>query len=152
MTQEQLNAQILKTAKRYLGVHEIRGEVDNPLIVKWFEDAGAPWIKDDESAWCSAFACGVAREAGAYNPRTVRAQAWMKIPAAHGLQLRSMKDLVPGDFIVVTRGEGLFHVTICHSKNEKWLMGLGGNQVNSVNVSPYDKHRFVGGVRLFAAS
>lgn len=139
-------------ANSHIGTLEMAGARHNPKILAWFKVAGASWINTDETAWCSAFACGVAAEANAYNPRTVRAKDWLQVHKEGGGEKVELQNLQPGDVIVVSRGPGLFHVTFfSHHENGK-LVCVGGNQANAVCLRPYDALLFVGAVRLRAAS
>lgn len=147
-----LNERILEVAKSHVGTMETTGARHNPKILSWFKVAGAPWIDTDEAAWCSAFACGVAAEANAYNPRTVRAKEWLAVPKNGGGEKVEAKDLLPGDVVVTTRGPGLFHVTFfSHFAENGALMCVGGNQANKVCLRGYGALTLVGAVRLRAA-
>jgi len=51
------------TARKYVGLREIKGPHHNPEILKWWKSIGAPFA-DDETPWCGAFVGGVLRETG----------------------------------------------------------------------------------------
>lgn len=53
---------IIRTARKYLGVHEDPpGSNKGPLVTKWLAACGFP---GGGEPWCAAFACAVLREAG----------------------------------------------------------------------------------------
>lgn len=139
----------MEVARSYLGVREIQGAAHHPLILEWFAAAGAPWIRNDEAAWCSAFACGVAKKAEVFNPRTVRAKDWLQLPERGGVPV-GLDELQPGDVCVVTRGNNLFHVAFFADRVRSTLQLLGGNQSNGVRISDCLISRFIGARRLSA--
>jgi len=148
----ELNQKIVSAAEKYIGLREIHGVRHEEQILRWFEAAGATWIKNDEAAWCSAFACGIAKEAGAFNPQTVRAKEWLSIDPSKATRI-SISDLIPGDVVVVRRGKNLYHVSIFYGvRSNGDLRLLGGNQNNQVSRAYYSRARFVGAVRLSTAS
>lgn len=145
------NLRLLDCALQAGGTKEIRGDRHNPDVIQWFADAGASWVDDDETAWCSAFACGMAKQAGLYNPRTIRARNWLDIGSDHAKLIDTPENLLPGDIVVVTRGsnKAQMHVSIFlhHAGANFWL--IGGNQSNMVRPSSYASSRFKGGRRLY---
>jgi uncharacterized protein (TIGR02594 family) len=145
------NQKIIETALEYEGTRETPGTAATPVILEWFAAAGASWIRDDAEAWCSAFACGVALRAGAYNPRTVRAKKWLDIESQFA-EVLEWSDIIPGDVIVLSRGPNLFHVTFAFEPPRATkLLCLGGNQSNMVRKTRYERKKFVGARRLAAA-
>ena len=147
-----LNARILETALSFLGTHEVAGTEHNPLILGWFAAAGSSWVHDDETAWCAAFACGVAVEAGAYNPRTIRAHEWLNIAPEHAEHIDHIDRVTPGDVVVLSRGPNLFHVTFAYVQRRTYLRCIGGNQGNAVRFSNYERDKFIGARRLKRAT
>lgn len=146
------NLRLLDCALQAGGTREIRGDRDNPQVVQWFADAGASWV-DDETAWCSAFTCGMAKQAGLYNPRTIRARSWLLIGTHHAKSIDTPEDLLPGDIVVVSRGSNRAqaHVSIFLHHHGSWMWLLGGNQGNMVQPKKYEVSRFQGGRRLYEA-
>jgi uncharacterized protein (TIGR02594 family) len=138
---------LLTTALRYGGTREIKGDKDNPLIVEWFAIAGARWIKDDEHAWCSAFACAIAAEAGYHHPRTVRARKWMNLTIEQATPVRP-EDLLPGDAVVYRRrSAGHVGFYLCRNRrNDIWT--IGGNQGDEVKPKVYELEDLIGAFRL----
>ena len=148
------NLRLLDCALQAGGTREIRGDKHNPVVLGWFADAGAAWVDDDETAWCSAFACGMAELAGLHNPRTIRARNWLNIGPAHAKVIDKIEDLLPGDIVVMTRGsnKAQAHVTILLFAHGSWMHGIGGNQGNMVQPKKYEVSRFLGGRRLYEAT
>jgi uncharacterized protein (TIGR02594 family) len=144
----ELSSLLYSTAQKYRGVRELPGIDDNPKIEQWFRDAGATWIRDDEHSWCAAFICGIARECGAYNPRTVRAKSFLSLPEDRAVKV-GIPDLQRGDVLVLSLGKGRYHVTFFAGfRGDDHVRGLGGNQSNMVRLSTYDIADIRGAVRL----
>lgn len=152
---QKLNQKLLETARKYIGVKETGGaQWHTSIILEWFKAAGAAWIRDDEQAWCSAFVCGVAREAGAFNRKTVRAQEWLTCPPPN-VVTHNPEAAMPGDVVVMNRGKNLFHVAFLAAPIDfarGQFSALGGNQGNAVNIRPKALSLFVGSVRLATAT
>jgi hypothetical protein len=55
---------ILQIMQSRLGIAEIRGKKNNPIIVGWFKDVGHAEITDDETSYCSAALGSAALEVG----------------------------------------------------------------------------------------
>ena len=148
------NSKLLIASLMEGGTREIRGDEHNPKIIAWFKLAGAPWIKDDEEAWCSAFMCGMAYEAGLYFPKTVRARKWLSLDALTVRQAKVIENpehLMIGDIVVFERGRG-GHVGMLLHHMGKNLSVFGGNQQNAVRPGVYSTSKFMGGRRLYALS
>lgn len=119
-------------------IHELPGHATHPLITAFFQftqlagtDAGA----QDETPWCSAFACACMELAGIESPRHALAHSWLR----WGVEI---PDLREGAIVVL---ENTNHVTISNGDHyagtQFW--GLGGNQNNKVCTRLYDKSRVV---------
>lgn len=146
------NSRLLIASLMEGGTKEIRGDQHNPKIVAWFKLAGAAWIQNDEEAWCSAFACGMAHEAGLHHPKSVRARNWLSLERLSVRQAKvidDLGDLMIGDIVVFKSGRG-HHVGVLlhHMGNE--LSVFGGNQRNAVRPGDYPISQFLGGRRLYA--
>ena len=55
---------IIDIALGEYGVKEIVGGKHNERILQYFKEIGHEWVKDDETAWCSAFANWVVKTYG----------------------------------------------------------------------------------------
>lgn len=133
-TEEQYqSAPWMKVAESYLGVKEIRGG-ENPVILKFYAEAGHEEIDEDEVAWCSAFANAVMYECGISGTKSLMAKSWLKWSGG-------VKTLVPkfGDIVVFNRGHNpaLGHVAFFISWDDDYVTVIGGNQgaVGEVSVA-----------------
>jgi uncharacterized protein (TIGR02594 family) len=139
-----VNNEILLKALSQYGIKEISGALDNQIILDYFAAAGHAWVQDDETAWCSAFACWVAEQVGCEHPHSLRARDFLTVgdPVLEPEQ---------GDIVVYWRVEKdsvYGHVHFFVSQDDKVIYGIGGNQNNMVTISPYLKSRLLGYRRL----
>ena len=127
-------------AMEFYGLKEVVGEEDNPQIVQFFQDIGHTWIKDDETAWCSAFINWVAKECGCQKSSKLDARSWLLIG-------RDIKYPALGDVVVFWREDPESwkgHVGLYISQNNTSVYTLGGNQNNMVCIKPYPKTQLLG--------
>lgn len=128
----------LATARRYLGVAEIKGPQHNPRIIELLDradgkDDGKPLqgIADDEVPWCASFVSGVLEEAGVASARS----AWARSYVTWG---QSLGGPAVGAIVVFERGPSSGHVGFVAGRDSKGnLMVLGGNQGDMVKLSPF---------------
>jgi len=134
-------------AVREIGTKEIPGPRHNPSVVQYFADVGEDWVKDDETAWCGAFAGSTLVRSGLPAVEgPLGAQNWHK--KGWGVDV-PIDDAQPGDLIVLRRGPpGTWkgHVAYLHRVIRQGGTGkvigfelVGGNQSNSVNAQYYDR-------------
>jgi len=121
------------------GVKEIVGGQHNEAILNYFKEIGHSWVKDDETAWCSAFANWACKMEGYQNSGALNARSWLHIGN------RTEHPQV-GDIVVFWRGnkdgwQG--HVGFYINETEDYINVLGGNQGNKVQISAYAKHRLL---------
>lgn len=129
---------ILDAAFGEYGVTEINGSEDNPRIVEYFKEAGHSWVKDDETAWCSAFMNFVAKKAGAECSGKLNARSWLSV----GTRITGQPK--PGDAVVFwreSRKSWKGHIAIFIRETDTHVYVLGGNQGNRVCITPYPKYR-----------
>ena len=131
-------------ALKEFGVKEIVGKNHNPEVLKYFTETGHKWVKDDETAWCSAFANWVCKKAGLEYSGALNARSWLNI----GCEVDTPE---VGDVVVFWRGnpdgwQG--HVAFFIRETKNWIYVLGGNQNNQVKISAYHKNRLLGYRRL----
>ncbi|WP_299431587.1 TIGR02594 family protein [uncultured Aquimarina sp.] len=117
---------------------EIRGEKDNPEILKYFdlEEFKSSHYKD-ETAWCSAFANWVCKTAELPYSKKLNARSWLTV----GNQTTNP---VPGDVVVLwreSRKSWKGHVGFFIKATETFVYVLGGNQNNKVSIQAYPKYR-----------
>ena len=119
------------------GTKEIVGNKHNPEVLKYFQETGHEWVKDDETAWCSAFANWVAKEAGCEYSVELNARSWLEV----GEKTECPKI---GDIVVFWRESPKSwkgHVGFFIKETKDYIWVLGGNQNNEVNIKPYAKER-----------
>lgn len=122
-----------------LGTSEVAGEVDNPTIVQFFAEVGQGWIKDDETAWCAAFAGAILKRSGYPIPagvESVRARAYNE---AVGTKVTTPKY---GDLVLLNYDQKgvIDHVSFyVEDLGNGLIKCLGGNQSNKVKYSNFKK-------------
>lgn len=133
---------IIQIAAGELGVKEISGRNNNPVIVKYAKEAGFTSITDDETPWCSIFVNWVCKEAGVQRSGKANARSWLYvgIPVSHPR---------PGDVVIFWRDspnswKGHVGFFMGFSKNLSQVFVLGGNQRNSVSIQGYDADKVLG--------
>lgn len=119
---------------------EIVGKKHNPEVLKYFQEIGYEWVKDDETAWCSAFINYCAQKAGFESSGKLDARSWLKVGR------KTSKPKV-GDIVVFWRGvkngwQG--HVGFFIREKDGFIYTLGGNQSNKVRIAAYEAHRLLG--------
>jgi len=135
---------ILQTALSQYGVTEIVGDVHNPTILKYFKSSGHSWVKDDETAWCSAFINWCAKSSGFKYTGKLNARSWLDI----GEELDSPE---LGDLVIFWRKskDSVYgHVGLFINEIGDNIYVLGGNQKNMVCIMPYNKAKVLGYRRL----
>ena len=139
------NKDILEIAFAEYGVKEIKGKVDNPQVLKYFDYIGFNGAKlKDETAWCSAFMNYVAKKVGLAFTGKLNARSWLKIG-------REVETPQQGDVTVLWRvdpNDWRGHVGIFIREANGWIYLLGGNQNNQVKITAYPKSRLLGYRRL----
>jgi len=127
-------------AGNYVGLYELPGSAkDHPQIVAWLAACGLP-SQHDETAWCSAFANAVMREAGFRTLNLANARSWLN----WGAPLQQWRFGCVGVYSAADRGPDAGHVGFPLQEDPKTHLVLGGNQQNHVCVSPYDRGRLLG--------
>lgn len=121
------------------GLKEVPGSGHNPEIVKLFADAGAPQVKDDETAWCAAFVGACLRRSGYLSTGALTARSYLKFG-------KEVSDPQRGDIAVFSRGNSAWqgHVGFVVKANQNYVWLLGGNQDNAVNVTRYGRGNLLG--------
>lgn len=126
-------------AKKHIGLKEIKGLNDNPLILTWWISFGLKWL--NKQAWCGLFVGHCIRVAGYPMPKHLyRAKDWL----TWGVDVHTP---CYGCVVVFNRVGG-GHVGFCVGKDTQGrLMVLGGNQNNMVSIAPFTLDR-VSGYRM----
>ena len=123
-------------ALKHIGLKEIVGPKHEPTIISWVKKLGG-WFTTDEIPWCGTFVAQCLQEAKRGYPKH-----WYRaLPYAdYGTRLA---EPAYGSIGVMARTGG-GHVTfiVGETKDGKYLVGLGGNQSNAVNLAKFPKSRF----------
>lgn len=125
-------------------VREIVGKGDNPEVLKYFAEIGHSWVKDDETAWCSAFVNYCAKKAGYDYSGKLDARSWLKVG-------KKTDEPKLGDIVVLWREKKKGwkgHVGFFIKKRKGLIYILGGNQSNRVKISAYSEHRLLSYITL----
>lgn len=124
-------------ARKHLGVREIPGPKDNPVILGWLVKLKA-WWKEENTPWCGTFTAMCLQACGLPYPK-----AWMR--AKEYLILPVHLDRPAYGCIVVFEREGGGHVGFVVGRDRAGnLMVLGGNQGDAVCIKPFAKSRVIG--------
>lgn len=128
---------ILNIALLEIGQKAKKGAETNPEILKYFTETGNAWVKNDETAWCSAFVNWVLYKAGMKGTNLLNARSflsWGKVTEKPQL----------ADIVVLWRDSKTSwkgHVGFFICEKEKDIMVLGGNQDGQVSIKGYDKNK-----------
>ena len=123
----------LTFARRYSGLSEIKGRAHAPEILEMWRVLGLPY-RDDETPWCAAFVGFVLESCGCASTRS----AWARSYENWGQGIKA-----PAVSAVVTfKRDGGGHVGFVTGRDQRgYLMALGGNQADAVNIKPFDPAR-----------
>lgn len=135
-----MNSMILRVGLGEYGVTEIKGKAHNQRVLHYFKVAGHKWVKDDETAWCSAYMNYVCMTAGVEATGKLNARSWLNV----GVEVDRPE---PGNAVIFWReSESSWkgHIGIYIRETETHVYVLGGNQNNQVKISAYPKYRVLG--------
>lgn len=100
--------------------------------------------------WCAAFVNAVLREAGVPGSETVHSKPLLARSFLHWGERIDRSEVTRGDVVIFPRGSegwqghvGFFYDSYVEDDIEYWLI-LGGNQGNSISISPYPRSRVIG--------
>jgi uncharacterized protein (TIGR02594 family) len=136
-------------ATRYVGIRELAGQEDHPLILWWLSLCFDGNLKlHDEVPWCSAFMNGMAWGLRLPRSKSAMARSWLNVGRAIPLvQAR------PGYDVAVlwreSRTSPFGHVGLVAGIEDRTIQLLAGNQGNAVSVAPFPIDRVIGVRRLF---
>lgn len=132
----------LRIARDYLGLREIPGPGNHPVISRWLGTLGG-WWADDATPWCGTFVAACLVEAGLPKPEHwYRAKAYLD----YGARLGAADPGAPyyGAIVIYARSGG-GHVGFVIGQDELGrIMTLGGNQSDAVSIAPFDRSRVLG--------
>lgn len=134
-----IQTSLLLTALQEVGIKGVAGKEHNPEVLKYFKVAGFSGIKDDETAWCAAFANFLLVSNGLPSTGKLTARSFLTVG-------EEVKEPLLGDFVVfwrVSKHSWQGHVGLFLRETSKLVYVLGGNQSNSVTISAYSKDRLL---------
>ena len=144
---------ILKIALSQYGITEIKGDIDNPEVMKYYHETGRTWVNHDETPWCDAFLDWCAMKAGLKFSPGLNARGWLEIGENVPAELVDMLALEIPIVTVLWRvsvDSEYGHVGLFVRRNEESIWLLGGNQgIGQVNITPYALNRVLGYRRLW---
>lgn len=124
----------LTLARKELGVKEVPGDGDNPVIAQYWKDAGMydKAMGQDEVPWCKAFLDAMLMRSNIQTNQSPLARSALK----WGIGLRSP---VLGCVCVYKRGTWQGHVQfyLGTDKVKRHIVGIGGNQGDAVTIAPF---------------
>jgi len=135
----------LTEARRHIGMREVPGVANNPVIMGWADRLGARVLgikyNADSVAWCGLFAAWCVHQAGLRPPGiSIRAKAW----ADWGDAVSMVATRPPLGAIAVFDRNGGGHVGFVESVNtDASLNIIGGNQGDEVNVRRFARNRLI---------
>jgi len=128
----------IKIAKSHIGLKEIPGKEHNPVILTWLKKLKAWWM-DDETPWCAVYVAHCFRECNLAIPKLyMRASEWSN---DWGVKLVQPMD---GCVAVFTRSGGGHVGFVMGITPDNFLLILGGNQGDQVNIRKFSRDRVVG--------
>ena len=127
----------LTHARTDIGVAEIPGKAENPVIQRWLREFKS-FINSEDVPWCGTYCGAVFRECGITPAKHwYRARDWLN----WGVRI---DDAVPGCVVVYERSGG-GHVGFAVARDPQGrILTLGGNQGNRVSIAPFDRYRVLG--------
>lgn len=141
-------------AQRFVGVRELAGNEDNPMIMSMLQ-LDQSWPGHDEVPWCSAFVNYIAWLLRLPRSKSLRARSWLEV----GRPLDIMEEPTAAfDVVVLKRGfgdqpgpevlEAPGHVGFYAGREDDHLLVLGGNQGDTVSIKPFPMRQLLGMRRL----
>ena len=150
-----MNIDAYKMATRFVGIKEVPGQPSHPLILSMLK-LDMDWPEGDEVPWCSAFVNFVCWLLRLPRSKSLLARSWLGI----GVPIE-LEGALPGyDVVILSRQVGdedppgpedmtaPGHVGFFAGLQGRYILVLGGNQSNTVNVQAYDRGRILGVRRL----
>lgn len=129
---------IINIALSQFGIREISGAVDNPEVLKYFNDLGFDGTAlKDETAWCAAYTNWVLLKAGVVGSGKLNARSLLTV----GTNTEKPEQ---GDIVVLWRKSAedwRGHTGFFVRETKSWVYVLSGNQGNRVSIKAYPKSR-----------
>ena len=150
-----LETSAFEIGQRFVGIREVPGKDDNPLILAMLK-LDDSWPQDDEVPWCSAFLNFVCWLLRLPRSKSLRARSWLRI----GRPIDVTDACVGFDVVILKRGgpdqpgpeviDAPGHVGLFAGMSDGSVLILGGNQGDTVSVAPFPRSRILGVRRLVA--
>lgn len=141
-------------AQRYVGIKELAGGKDHPLIQWWLSLCGFSADSPDETAWCSAFVNGIAWELRLPRSKSAAARSWLSVGVPVTLWdakvgndivvLKRGKEPQPGPDVIAAQG----HVGLFAGLEGEFVLLVAGNQGDAVSVARFPRTSVLGVRRL----
>lgn len=141
-------------ASRYIGIRELAGPDDHPLILWWLSLCGFDFHSHDEIPWCSAFTNGIAWELRLPRSKSAAARSWLGVGRPIPLTQARPAD----DVVILARGTGPQpgpdrldapgHVGWFGGVQGDRVLLLGGNQGDGVSLASFPVSKVLGVRRL----
>lgn len=148
-----MNVTAFDIAKKFLGVQEVEGQTSNPLVLGMLQ-LDNKWVRDDSTAWCSAFCSYIAFLLGLPRSKSLAARSWLKVGAPIVLETAMPEN----DVVILKRGGGKQpgpetldapgHVAFFAGRAPGEVILLGGNQGNEVSLQRFPQSDVIGVRRL----
>lgn len=134
-----------KVAHTLIGISELSGDNDNPLIVAMIQTCHPfnPLINThDEVPWCSAFPNFIHKLLSLPRTHSLAAKSWLEI----GVSISLAYAMPDSDLVILHRTDNLAlgHVGYFAGVHEDKVLVLGGNQDNKISISSYPISRIAG--------
>ena len=153
-----ISTSAFEVGQRFIGIKEIAGVMDNPMILAMLRLAPDgdydSWPEHDEVPWCSAYVNFICHILRLPRSKSLRARSWLGV--GHRIALEDAR--VGCDVIILSRGEGVQpgpdvedapgHVGFYAGHDDTYIQILGGNQGDTVSVKSFRKDRLLGVRRL----
>jgi len=135
-----MNNELIQVALNEIGVKEKPGSVENSTrILEYFAEIGHNWVKNDETAWCSAVHNFIHKVNGYEYSGKLDARSWLEFG-------ESVLHPEIGDTVIFWRGTEATgggpngwkgHVGFWIRQRGSLIYTLGGNQDNQYCIKPY---------------
>ena len=130
---------------RFVGIKEIAGQQDHPMIVWALTLCGFSPDAHDEVPWCSAWANLIAWLLRLPRSKSAMARSWLNV----GVPVPLDQAVVGFDVVVLERGAApAGHVGFYAGREGDRVLLLGGNQSDGVCVSSWPVQAVLGVRRL----
>lgn len=130
----------------YIGVKEIPGVKENPIIINWIKNIVKSFKgKEEEISWCSIVLMNILKPNYNITNANISARSWLNVG-------EKIKTPIENDCIVVlwrekrTSWKGHVGIYVKHDANYVYI--LGGNQGDKVCIQRYPLYRVLNYIKL----